>query len=253
MILLGAAVFGLIIGSFLNVVAHRVPAGVSVARGRSACPACGTTIGALDNLPVVSWLILRGRCRHCSSRISLRYPIVEAGTAVLFVATVLVVGAAWVLPAYLWFVALTFVLSVIDLDTKRLPNRVLYPGTAVALVLLAGGAVADGDAGAFARGLLGGATYFGFLLVVALAARGGFGFGDVKLGFLLGLFTAHVAWGTLFVAVFAAFLIGGLVSVGLLVAGRVGRKDTIPFGPSLVLGSWVAVVYGERIMDWYLG
>jgi leader peptidase (prepilin peptidase) / N-methyltransferase len=150
-------------------------------------------------------------------------------------------------------VALTFVLCVIDLDTKRLPNRVLYPGTVVAVVLLAAGSLADGEAGAFIRGLLGGAVYFGFLLVVALAARGGFGFGDVKLGFLLGLFTAHVAWGALFVAVFAAFLIGGLISVALMVAGRAGRKDTIPFGPSLVLGAWVAVVYGERIMDWYLG
>jgi leader peptidase (prepilin peptidase) / N-methyltransferase len=248
-----AIVLGLVIGSFLNVVAYRVPAGRSLVRPGSACPSCGTAIRPVDNLPVLSWLLLRGRCRACRSRISLRYPLVEAGTAVLFAATVLVVGVGWTLPAHLWFVSVTFVLAIIDFDTKRLPNRVLYPGTVVGVVLLGVGSWADGSFDAFLRGLLGGAAYFAGLLLIALIARGGFGFGDVKLAFLLGLFTAHVSWAVLVVGVFAAFAVGGVAAVILLATGRAGRKDAVPFGPSMVAGAWLAIVAGEPIARWYLG
>lgn len=247
------AAFGLATGSFLNVVVHRVPAGESVVRPRSACPGCGTPIAGYDNIPVVSWLLLRGRCRHCGMRISARYPLVEAGTSALFVVTFLVIGADWTLPAHLWFVAVTVALAVIDFGTKRLPNRVLYPGTVVAVVLLGAGALAEGEWDAFMRGVLGGIAYFVGLLVIAIVARGGFGFGDVKLAALLGLFAAYRSWGALGVAVFAGFIIGGVMSLGLLVAGRARRKDTIPFGPAMILGAWVAVALGDRIAEWYLG
>jgi leader peptidase (prepilin peptidase) / N-methyltransferase len=245
--------FGLATGSFLNVVVYRIPAGKSVVRPRSACPGCGRTIGARDNIPVVSWILLRARCRHCGMRISLRYPLVEAGTAALFVATVAIVGVEPDLPAHLWFVSVTFALALVDLDTKRLPNRILYPGAIVAVVLLAAGALFDGNGDALVRGLLGGGAYFAGLLVIAVAARGGFGFGDVKLAFLLGSFAAYHSWGALAVAVFAGFVIGGVVSVAALVAGRAGRKDTIPFGPAMVFGAWLAVAAGERIAQWYFG
>jgi leader peptidase (prepilin peptidase) / N-methyltransferase len=247
------AAFGLATGSFLNVVVYRIPAGKSVVRPRSACPGCGQTIGARDNIPVLSWILLRARCRHCGMRISARYPLVEAGTAALFVATVAIVGIEPDLPAHLWFVSVTLALALIDLDTKRLPNRVLYPGTAVAVALLGAGALLDGIGDALVRSLLGGFAYFVGLLVIAIAARGGFGFGDVKLAFLLGVFTAYHSWGALAVAVFAGFVIGGLVSVAALVAGRARRKDTIPFGPAMVLGSWLAIAVGERIAQWYFG
>jgi len=247
------AVIGVVVGSFLTVVAHRVPAGISIVRPPSACPSCGTPIAARDNIPIVSWLLLRGRCRSCHARISVRYPLVEAVGGGVFGATAAIIGPVWILPAYLWFAGLTLVLTVIDIDVKRIPNRVLYPGTAVAVVLLAGGAFADGVADALPRALAGGGLYFAGLLLVALAARGGFGMGDVKLAFVLGVFTAFLSWGSLGVAVFGAFAVGGLIGVVLLALRRAGRKDLIPFGPALVAGAWIAIAAGDAIARWYTG
>ena len=177
--------------------------------------------------------------------------MVAAATAVLFALTPLVVGVDWVLPGYLWFVAVTVTLTLTDLDTKLIPNRILGPGTLVGLVLLLGGAIIEN--GPIVRPLAGGAVYFVLLLVLALIARGGFGFGDVKLAFLLGLFTAYQSWETLIVAMFAAFLLGGLVSA-ILVAFRIrSRKDSIPFGPYLVVGAYLAIVWAGTIASWYLG
>ena len=190
-----AGMFGLLIGSFLNVVAYRVPLGRSVVAPPSACPACGHQIRRRDNIPVASWLLLRGKCRDCGSEISARYPIVEAATGILFAGTYLVIGATWVLPAYLFFVATTVALVLTDLDHKRIPNRILYPATVIALVLLVPGAAADGTLSDVPRALGGGGIYFGILLVIALVARGGFGMGDVKLAFLLGVFLAFAVLG----------------------------------------------------------
>jgi leader peptidase (prepilin peptidase)/N-methyltransferase len=179
--------------------------------------------------------------------------VVEVVTAALFGLTAWHLGPVWVLPAFLWFVGVTVSLSLIDLDHRRIPNRILYPGVVVATGLLAGGAVLDGDPTALARALAGGAGYFVFLLVLAVISRGGFGFGDVKLGFLLGEFAAFRSWGGVLVCGFAAFLIGGLVSIALVAARRAGRRDAIPFGPALVLGCYVGIAVGEAVFDWYLG
>ena len=252
MVIAAAAVAGLLVGSFLNVVAYRIPAGIKVTTPPSACPSCGHRIRPYDNIPVVSWLWLRGRCRDCRAPISIRYPLVEAGTAVLFALTAAVIGPSWVLPAFLWFAAVVEVLVVIDLAHKRIPNRILYPGTIVALVLLTAGGVAESEASAVLRGLAGGAGYFGLLLLVAIIARGGFGFGDVKLAFLLGLFAAFRSWEALFVSVVMAFLVGGVISVGLLLARRAGRRDTIPFGPALAVGVAIGIAAGGPIAAWYL-
>ena len=247
-----AAAFGLVFGSFLNVVAYRVPLGRSVVRPPSACPSCDAPVRPRDNIPVISWILLRGKCRECKTPISVRYLIVEAFTGALFAGTVLVVGLVWTLPAYLWFVAVTMVLILTDLDHKRIPNRILYPGTLVGLALLAGGAIADGRTDALSRAILGGVFYFAGLFVLALIARGGFGFGDVKLAFLLGLFGSYHGWEHLIVGVFLAFFIGGLVAIALLVTRRKGRKDAVPFGPSLVLGAWIGIAFGLEIFEWYL-
>jgi leader peptidase (prepilin peptidase)/N-methyltransferase len=249
----GVGLVGLAIGSFLNVVAYRVPAGRSVVRPASACPACGHTIRPRDNLPVLSWFLLGGRCRDCGASISARYPLVEGLTALLFGATVLVVGVRWVLPAYLWFTGVTLVLILTDLDHQRIPNRILYPGATVATVLLVFGALGDGAATGFFRAVAGGALYFTVLFLVALAARGGFGFGDVKLAFLLGEFLAYRSWAALWAGVFLAVFIGGLAALALLVSRRKGRKEAIPFGPALVLGAWLAIPFGEALVRWYLG
>ena len=179
-----------------------------------------------------------------------RTPVVAIATAALFAATPVVVGVDWVLPAYLWFVAVTVTLTLTDLDTKLIPNRILFPGTVVGLVLLMGGAIVEG--GPILRPLVGGAIYFGLLFVLALIARGGFGFGDVKLAFMLGLFTSFQSWDTLIIAILAAFLLGGFVSAFLVVFRIRSRKDAIPFGPYLVAGAYIAIAWAATIARWYL-
>lgn len=253
MIVAAGAVLGLVVGSFLNVVAHRVPVGASVIRPPSACPSCGHPVRRRDNVPILSWMILRGRCRDCGEPISARYPLVEAATAAVFGVTPIVVGTSWVTPAYWWFAGVTIVLVLTDLDHQRIPNRILFPGLAVGAALLSAGALVDGDPGDLLRALGGGAGYFALLFVIAIVARGGFGFGDVKLAALLGLFLAYRSWETLVVGVFAAFFTGGVVAVGLMATRRAGRKDAIPFGPALVVGAYVALVWGDAIAEWYLG
>ncbi|NNC91808.1 MAG: prepilin peptidase [Acidimicrobiia bacterium] len=248
-----AALFGLAFGSFINVVAHRVPLEKSVTSPASACPACGAPIRQRDNVPVLSWLLLRGRCRDCGARISARYPLVEAGTAGLFAATVLVIGVGPELPAYLWFVAVGLTLALTDIDVHRLPNRILYPSTVVGATLLLIAAVVDGDLGMFARAVGGGAFYFVLFLILALVARGGFGFGDVKLAFFLGLFLAYDTWDVLGAGIALGIAIGGLWAIGLLITRNADRKAKIPFGPAMILGAYAALVVGQELVDWYLG
>ncbi len=248
-----AVLVGLAAGSFANVVAHRVPAGRSVVAPASACPHCGERIAPRDNVPIASWLMLRGRCRTCSDAISIRYPLVEALTAGLFIVAVFAIGERWVLPAYWWFIALTVTLTLTDLDHKLIPNRILFPGTLVGALLLGAGSLIDGDLTQFGWGLIGGAGYFVALLIIAIVAKGGFGYGDVKLAFVLGLFTGYERPGFVFVAAFLAFLGGGVISILLLVFRIRGRKDAIPFGPYLVLGAYVVLVAGNALLDWYLG
>jgi leader peptidase (prepilin peptidase)/N-methyltransferase len=187
---------------------------------------------------------VRGRSRRLAQ--------VAVAAGLLFAATPLVVGVNWTLPAYLWFGALTLTLTLTDLDSKLIPNRILFPGTAVAVALLYGGSLIDG--GALVRPLLGGAAYYLLLLVLALVGpAGALGGGDVKLGFLLGVFTAYPSWEVLMVAVLAAFLLGGLVSLILIVTRLRDRKDAIAFGPYLIGGSYVALAWGATIAEWYLG
>ena len=244
---------GLVAGSFINVLAHRVPLGLSVLRPRSTCPACGHETRAGDSVPLLSWLLLRGHCRDCGAAISVRYPLVEVGTAAAFAGLALLVGASWALPGYWWAAAAAIALTLTDLDCRRIPDRILMPGIVGAAALLSLGSVLEGDPWAIVRALAGGAGYFGVLLAVAVAARGGFGFGDVKLGFLLGLVLAHRSWGVLLVGAFAAFAVGGLAAVALLAARRVSRKDAIPFGPAMVAGAGLALALGDTIARWYLG
>lgn len=248
-----AALLGLVAGSLVNVVAERVPAGRPVELARTACPACGRPARARDHLPVLSWLLRRGRCRDCGAVVSVRYPLVEVITAGAFAGLVFLLGASWALPGYWWAAGAAIALTLTDLDHRRIPDRILVPGIVGAVVLLAATAWPEGMPWAMGRGLAGGAAYFGLLLVVALAARGGFGFGDVKLGFLLGLILAYRSWATLAVGAFAAFVLGGLAAVALLIARRVGRKDAIPFGPAMVAGAALALAFGEVIARWYLG
>lgn len=260
------AVFGLLIGSFLNVVVYRVPAGLSVVRPRSACPNCGHEIRGRDNVPVLSWLVLRGRCRDCATPISARYPAVELVTAVAFV---IVLARFWLTTAaadsgvsvaqqmlllgtMLFVMAISVALALIDLDTQRLPDAIVLPSYAVVIVCGAGMSLLGGDWGAFARGLTGMAALGTFYLVLAIAVPRGMGLGDVKLAGVLGFVLAYLGWGPLAVGAFGAFLLGGTFSIVLMVLRRVGRKSGIPFGPWMLAGAWCGIFFGDGVLRAYL-
>lgn len=246
------AVLGLAIGSFLNVVIWRVPQGLSVVRPPSACPACATPIRHRDNLPVLSWLLLRGRCRDCGVRISPRYPLVELGTAALFAALALRFGADWALPAYLYLAAVGIALALIDLDCKRLPDALTLPSYPVAVVLLGAAALLGSESGSLVRALLGGAAMFTVYFALCFAYPAGMGFGDVKLAGVLGLYTAWLGWGPWAVGLFAGFALGGVFGMALLVSRRGGRKTAVPFGPFMLIGVLVAVFAGQALAQGYL-
>lgn len=246
-------VMGLLIGSFLNVVVWRVPRGASVVSPPSACPGCDHEIRARDNVPVVSWLLLRGRCRDCAAPIAARYPLVEAATASLFVVVALRIGWSWALPAFLYLAAIGLALALIDLDTHRLPDAIVLPSYPVAAALLVLASWGEGDWAALVRAAIGGAVLWVLYFALAVAKPGGMGFGDVKLAGVLGMYLGWVGWGALVVGAFAAFLLGGVFSIGLLLSGRAGRGSGIPFGPWMIGGAAVGVLVGEAVWSAYLG
>jgi len=268
----GSAVLGALIGSFLNVVIHRVPAGQSVVHPPSACPGCGNRIRPYDNIPVVSWLVLRGRCRDCSAPISGQYPLVEAGhgtrlpprrsmDALASQPVSVVVGAAGaaglfagglLLIAYLWLAAASIALTAIDLETHRLPNVIVLPGYAVAAIGLGVPAILAGDLERLGIMAAGSGILFIAYAIMAVAWPGGMGMGDVKLAGVLGAFLGFSGWAALVVGAFGAFVLGGVVSIVLLVLKRVSRKGGIPFGPWMIAGSWVGLVLGASIAASYL-
>ena len=181
-----------------------------------------------------------------------RVVLLSLASAVLLAATGAIIGWEWVLPAYLWFTATTWLLTLTDVARKLIPNRILYPATVVGAALLVAGGLLTGEAWALGRAVVGASAYFGVLFVLAMIARGGFGFGDVKLGFLLGMYLAYQSWGTLVVGGVGAFLLGGVVGLLLIIFRIRGRKDKIPFGPYLVAGAYLALAFGPEIVDWYL-
>jgi leader peptidase (prepilin peptidase)/N-methyltransferase len=238
---------GLLVGSFLNVVVHRLPLGVSVVGGRSACPGCATTIRAYDNVPVLSWLALRGRCRACAMPISARYPLVEAGTAVLVGLVALVHaddGPRLALGVVL--VLLLVPMALIDLDHRIIPNRLTGPGALLAVAL---GTALD-PAGEVGR-LLAGLGAGGFFLLAAIASPGGMGMGDVKLAGVLGLFLGPPVAVALLVALVAGVAVGAAIIAARGAAA--GRKTAVPFGPFLALGGVVALLAGDPLLAAYGG
>lgn len=247
------AVLGLAVGSFLNVVVHRVPAGASVVSPPSACPDCGHRVRLRDNVPVVSWLALRGRCRDCGVGISVRYPIVEVCTAGVFVSTAVAFGPTTDLPAFLYLAAVAVALTAIDLEHHRLPDAIVLPSYAVGGALLATSALVQGDPGALLRAAIASAALWATYLALVLAYPAGMGFGDVKLAGVLGLYLGYLGWGQLVVGAMAAFVVGGLVGVALVAVGRAGRRTAIPFGPFMLLGAALGVVVGDDLAGWYLG
>jgi leader peptidase (prepilin peptidase) / N-methyltransferase len=227
------------------VVAYRLPRGESLARPASRCPGCNTPIKPYDNVPVLSWLALRGRCRSCKTAIAWRYPLVELATALLLALTVVVLGANENVWLGLAFVLLLVPVTVIDIDFRIIPNKLMILGTVVALAILA--LTRPGD---IPEHLIAAVAAGGFLLVAAIAYPGGMGMGDVKLAFVMGLFLGRDVG----VAMLAGLLAGSLIGAAVMARKGVkqGRKTAIPFGPFLALGGLVGLLAGDPIVDWYL-
>ncbi len=246
-----AGVLGLLIGSFLNVVVHRVPRGESVVSPPSSCPNCKTAIRPRDNVPVAGWLLLRGKCRDCGTPISSRYPLVEAGTGVLFAVMALRFGLDPVLPAYLYLAAVGLALALIDLDVKRLPDALTLPSYVVVTLLLGAAEFFDSDSGDLLRALLGGAAMYAVYFALCFAYPAGMGFGDVKLAGVLGMYTAWLGWGAWAVGLFLGFFLGGLFGIALIAVKKGGRKTAVPFGPFMLLGVLIAILVGPELAQGY--
>lgn len=246
-----AAAFGLLVGSFLNVVIHRVPLRLSVVSPRSACPGCGTTLAERDNVPVVSWLVLRGRCRTCGMRISVRYPLVELVSAALFAAAAVRLGADWALPAFCLFFAALLAVSLIDLEHFIVPNRIVFPMLAISVPLLAAAALLEGESGPMITAVVGALLASNGLLVINLISPRGMGMGDVKLALLLGLFLGWLGLGHVALGLFLGFLFGAVGGILLIALGIKSRKDPVPFAPFLAAGTIVAILAGTGLLDRY--
>jgi leader peptidase (prepilin peptidase)/N-methyltransferase len=242
--IVAVVLFGLAIGSFVNVVVVRLPARRSLWRPGSSCPGCGTAIAWRDNVPVLSFILLRGRCRACGMAISWRYPLVEVTTATLWVLAWLAFGPSRHLAVALAFLTALIAVTAIDLAHQIIPDAITLPGIVAGLVVnLATGRVAWLDSG------LGIAVGGGLFLVIIVVSGGGMGGGDMKLGAMFGAF---LGWKVTLVALFVAVVLGGGVALVLMLAGRMRRKDPIPFGPFLAVGGAVGLLWGDRVVTWYV-
>jgi leader peptidase (prepilin peptidase)/N-methyltransferase len=237
---------GLLVGSFVTVVAHRVPRKESIVGGRSRCPACGAQIAAYDNVPVVSWLLLRGRARCCGTPISPRYPLTEMTLGILYAATVLVHwGDGGEVALGLVFVTMLTAVTLTDLERRIIPNKILIVGAVLAVAI-----AAATDPGSLPERAIAAAAAGGLLFLAALAYPRGMGLGDVKLAAVMGLFLGRDVGP----AILAALLAGSVVGLGMIAReGAAARKKAIPFGPFLALGGVVGLLAGGSLVDWYLG
>lgn len=256
-ILLG--IMGLFIGSFLNVVIYRVPKKISIVSPPSCCPICLTAIRPRDNIPVISWLILRAKCRACRLRIPVRYPLVELVTAGFFA----VVGSKFsgasinassffLLLAFLYLASISVALAIIDLDTHTLPNWIVLPSYAVGILFLGIASLTGGGTSHFIRAILSATAMWVGYLVIALSYPGGMGYGDVKFAGVIGLFLGYLGWSVVITGALAAFVLGALYAIGLLAKKSANRKTGIPFGPWMMAGAWVAVLFSVPIVNAYL-
>jgi len=247
--LIVAALFGSVVGSFLNVCIHRLPRRQSVIWPASACPHCGRALSWYENIPIVSFVVLRGRCRSCSAAIHFRYPFVEALTAAMFAAAWWHYGPGLLLASRLLFGCALIVLFAIDLEHHLLPNAITLPGIAVGLAF---SLVTEPGWRSAMLGVLAGG---GSLFVIAeayyrLRHEEGLGMGDVKMLAMIGAF---VGWKLTLLTLMMASLAGSVIGLALIATGRGGMKYALPFGTFLALGAATAATAGPALLDWYLG
>jgi leader peptidase (prepilin peptidase)/N-methyltransferase len=233
------ALFGLIVGSFLNVVIYRVPRKESIVSPRSACPTCDTPIAPRDNVPILSWLYLRGRCRNCHSPISMRYPLVEAATAGLFAGVAARIGFSWTLPAYLVLAAGLLALACTDMEHLLLPKRIVYPVLGLFGALLVVAAAITGHWHNLLVAGISGAVWFAIFFAMNFISPRALGFGDVRLAPVLGLALGF----------FAANLIGAVIGIALIASKRMSRQQQIPYGVFLAIGTLLAIFAGPELLQ----
>lgn len=246
-------VFGSLIGSFLNVCIYRLPRSLSVISPSSRCPSCNIPIKAYDNIPLLSFLLLRGKCRYCKARISLRYPLVEALNALLYVMVVWHFGLGWHTPVLFAFCSAMIVITFIDLDFQIIPDIITIPGTPIGLIT-ASLLLPDpfdrssilGFQGAITGLFTGGVLFY----AIAVFSRGGMGGGDIKMMAMVGSF---MGWKSVLLTTFAGSLLGSFVGIFLMVVKGKGRKTKVPFGPFLAAGALISLFYGQEIFSLYLG
>ncbi|MBZ0156627.1 MAG: prepilin peptidase [Alphaproteobacteria bacterium] len=251
--------FGLIVGSFLNVCIYRLPRDISIVSPPSACPRCHTSIKPWENIPLVSYLFLRGRCRTCGERISLRYPLVELGNGLLYGAVFTVFGTGWHLPLLFVLVSAMLVITFIDLDFQIIPDMITLPGILIGLISASFilpdpfGRTSAGPADpvfivGFTNSLAGLIAGGGLFYFIAVASRGGMGGGDIKMMAMVGAF---MGWKSVLLTTFIGSLAGSVVGIFLMLFRGKGRKARIPFGPFLAFGSLVSLFFGGLILEWY--
>ncbi|MHB8511323.1 MAG: prepilin peptidase [Actinomycetota bacterium] len=256
-----AGVFGLAFGSFIGMAVYRVPRHESIIRPRSHCPYCNTELRVIDNIPLLSWILLGGRCRTCHGKISFRYPAAELLTALLFALCVLRLGGCngcrWFdAVAFLPFLAALVVLSLIDLEHKLIPNRILYPFLISGFVLLLIAALSGPGVHSYVTSLIAAAISFMVFNVIHFISPSGMGYGDVRLSAYLGLYLGylhpypleHVYGGFL-----TGFVLGSAVGVLLMLVGKAGRKTQVPFGPFLAAGAVISALWGTSLIRIWKG
>lgn len=244
-----AAVAGLVIGSFLTVVVDRVPRGASIVRPGSACGACGLELGPLDLIPVISWLVLGGKCRRCRTVIGAEPLVLELASAATFVAMAVHFRRGWETAAFCVLGAGLIALSWIDLRTKRLPREISYTTCLLGGPLLVVAALVRDEPRRIVTMIGGAAIALAFMGILYVVSRGGMGDGDVRLSPLLGGYLGWLGLGYVPVGLFLGFLFGSIVGVGGMILGKAGRKTALPFGPFLALGTVVAVFIGRWTID----
>ena len=253
LLIVAAAILGLLFGSFATVVAHRVPRRESIVGGRSKCPRCDHTLSAAENVPVFSYLLQGGRCRHCAAHISSRYPAIEITNAVLFALAAWKFGLTMTAVVYAGFFWVLLVLSVIDIDHHLLPTRIIVPAFIAGWAGLAFAALLAGEPDRLRGALIGSVLFGGFILAIAFVYPPGMGLGDVRLAFVLGSFLGYLGGaGVVLVGMFLSFLLGALIGIVAMRISGGTRKMQVPFGPSLALGTVVAVFAGSPMLETYL-
>lgn len=249
MVIAYSAVLGLLVGSFLTVVVDRVPRHASIVAPGSACGACGTRLGPVDLVPVLSWIVLRGKCRTCHTKIGVEPLVVELINASLFVAMAIHFDLSWELVAFCVLSAGLVALSVIDLKTQRLPREISYTTMAIGAPLLAIAALVADEPERIATMALGAVIYAALMGAIYVISRGGMGDGDVRLSPLLGMYLGWLNPGFVPISLFLASAIGAVVGLAMMAVGRGGRKTAIPFGPFLAAGTIAAIFVGQDLVD----